>query len=150
MTKCIHCDESFRIDKNRKSFCSRSCAASYSNLRRTRFKKPPNHCITCGTETRNKFCSYSCFGKSIQIGPDARRTNRNERAAAYRAKVRNQTPSDANKEKIIKLNEEIGNYEADNDAIEYSLKGYQTDIENFVGAGDKIVKLNGLKKISLN
>jgi len=51
----------------------------------------------------------------------------------------------ANKEKIIKLNEEIGNYEADNDAIEYSLKGYQTDIENFVGAGDKIVKLNNLK-----
>jgi len=55
----------------------------------------------------------------------------------------------ANKEKIAKLNNEIGNYEADNDAIGYSLKGYQKDLEDCVGAGDKLVKLNNLKgKIS--
>ena len=55
----------------------------------------------------------------------------------------------ANKEKIAKLDAEVGNYEADNDAIGYSLKGYQKDQEELIGAGDKLVKLNNLKgKIS--
>ena len=55
----------------------------------------------------------------------------------------------SNKEKIIKLNTEIDNYESDNDAINYSLKGHQKDLENYIGVGDKLVKLNNLKgKIS--
>jgi len=55
----------------------------------------------------------------------------------------------ANKEKIAKLNTEIGNYDADNDAIGYSLNGHQKDQEELIGAGDKLVKLNNLKgKIS--
>jgi len=54
-----------------------------------------------------------------------------------------------NKEKIAKLNTEIDNYEADNDAIGYSLKGHQKNQEEVFGAGDKLVKLNNLKgKIS--
>jgi DNA repair exonuclease SbcCD ATPase subunit len=55
----------------------------------------------------------------------------------------------ANKEKIAKLNTEIDNYEADNDAIGYGLKGHQKDQEELIGADDKLVKLNNLKgKIS--
>ena len=55
----------------------------------------------------------------------------------------------ANKEKIAKLDTEIGNYLVDNDTIEYSLKGHQKDQEDLIGAGDKLVKLNNLKgKIS--
>ena len=51
----------------------------------------------------------------------------------------------ANKEKIANLDKEIANYEADTCAIEYSLKGHQKDLEEVVGAGDKLVKLNNLK-----
>jgi DNA repair exonuclease SbcCD ATPase subunit len=55
----------------------------------------------------------------------------------------------ANKEKIAKLNTEIDNYEANNSAIEYSLKGNQKDQEELIGAEEKLVKLNNLKgKIS--
>ena len=55
----------------------------------------------------------------------------------------------ANKEKIAKLNTEIDNYEADNDAIGYSLKGHQKDQEELIGATDKLKKLGNLKgKIS--
>ena len=55
----------------------------------------------------------------------------------------------ANKQKIAKLNTEIDNYEADNDAIGYSLKGHQKDQEELIGATDKLKKLGNLKgKIS--
>jgi DNA repair exonuclease SbcCD ATPase subunit len=55
----------------------------------------------------------------------------------------------SNKEKIIKLNTEIDNYEVDNTAINYSLKGHQKDLEDYVGASDKLRKLGNLKgKIS--
>jgi len=55
----------------------------------------------------------------------------------------------ANKQKIAKLNTEIDNYEADNDAIGYSLKGHQKDQEELIGATDKLRKLGNLKgKIS--
>jgi DNA repair exonuclease SbcCD ATPase subunit len=55
----------------------------------------------------------------------------------------------SNKEKIIKLNCEIDNYEVDNTATNYSLRSHQKDLEDCVGAGDKLVKLNNLKgKIS--
>ena len=54
-----------------------------------------------------------------------------------------------NKQKIAKLNTEIDNYEADNDAIGYSLKGHQKDQEELIGATDKLRKLGNLKgKIS--
>ena len=44
---------------------------------------------------------------------------------------------------------EIDNHDSDNDAINYSLKGYQKDLEDYVGASDKLRKLGNLKgKIS--
>lgn len=55
----------------------------------------------------------------------------------------------ANKEKIARLDREISNYESDNDAINYSLKGHQKDLENHVGSDNKLQELNNLRgKIS--
>jgi DNA repair exonuclease SbcCD ATPase subunit len=51
----------------------------------------------------------------------------------------------ANKEKIVNLNKEIGNYESDNYSITISLGDRQKDLEEVNGADDKLVKLNNLK-----
>ena len=54
-----------------------------------------------------------------------------------------------NNRKISDLMTEIDNYESDNDAVNYSLKGHQKDLEDYVGASDKLRKLGNLKgKIS--
>ena len=55
----------------------------------------------------------------------------------------------SNKEKIIKLNYEIDNYEVDNTATNYSLRSHQKDLEDYTGATEKLRKLGNLKgKIS--
>ena len=55
----------------------------------------------------------------------------------------------SNKEKIIKLNYEIDNYEVDNTDTNYSLRSHQKDLEDYVGVSDKLRKLGNLKgKIS--
>ena len=51
----------------------------------------------------------------------------------------------ANKEKIAKLDAEIGIYMLDNGKIEESIFGYTKEQEEVIGAGDKLVKLNNLK-----
>jgi len=55
----------------------------------------------------------------------------------------------ANKEKIINLDNEVGNYMNTNEDLEGQIKTLQVDIEELQGVGDKLVKLNNLKgKIS--
>ena len=55
----------------------------------------------------------------------------------------------ANKEKIAKLDNEIGSYMTDNSVIEEGIFKYTKEQEEVIGAGDKLVKLNNLKgKIS--
>jgi len=55
----------------------------------------------------------------------------------------------ANKEKIINLDDEVGNYMNTNEDLEGQIKTLQVDIEELQGVGDKLVKLNNLKgKIS--
>ena len=55
----------------------------------------------------------------------------------------------SNKEKIIKLNYEIDNYEVDNTDTNYSLRCHQKDLEDYTGATEKLRKLGNLKgKIS--
>jgi DNA repair exonuclease SbcCD ATPase subunit len=55
----------------------------------------------------------------------------------------------SNKQKISKLNNEIDNYDVDNGTLGHNLKEHQKNLEDYVGAGDKLVKLNNLKgKIS--
>jgi DNA repair exonuclease SbcCD ATPase subunit len=54
-----------------------------------------------------------------------------------------------NNRKISDLMTEISNHDADNDAINYSVKGYQKDLEYYIGATEKLRKLGNLKgKIS--
>ena len=56
---------------------------------------------------------------------------------------------DSNKEKIIKLDEEVVHYMKQNTILENDIQRHTKDQESFIGAGDKLVKLNNLKgKIS--
>ena len=56
---------------------------------------------------------------------------------------------DANNQKINKLDEEVVHYMNQNSILEEGIQRYTKDQENFIGAGDKLVKLNNLKgKIS--
>ena len=56
---------------------------------------------------------------------------------------------DSNKEKIIKLDEEVVHYMKQNTILENGIQRHTKDQESFIGAGDKLVKLNNLKgKIS--
>ncbi len=55
----------------------------------------------------------------------------------------------ANKEKIAKLDAEVGIYIVENAKTEESIFGYTKEQEEVIGAGDKLVKLNNLRgKIS--
>jgi DNA repair exonuclease SbcCD ATPase subunit len=55
----------------------------------------------------------------------------------------------ANKEKISNLDSEVVHYMDQNTILEESIQRYTEDQEHFIGAGDKLVKLNNLKgKIS--
>tara|TARA_B100000003_G_scaffold45709_1_gene39566 strand:+ start:1182 stop:2459 length:1278 start_codon:yes stop_codon:yes gene_type:complete len=56
---------------------------------------------------------------------------------------------DANNQKIDKLDEEVAHYMEQNTTLEEAVTRHTKDQENFIGAGDKLVKLNNLKgKIS--
>ena len=56
---------------------------------------------------------------------------------------------DANNRKIDKLDEEVAHYMEQNTTLEEAVTRHTKDQENFIGAGDKLVKLNNLKgKIS--
>jgi DNA repair exonuclease SbcCD ATPase subunit len=51
----------------------------------------------------------------------------------------------SNKEKIAKLDTEVGNYMVDNSVIEEGIHKFQKEQEEVIGAEDKLVKLNNLK-----
>jgi len=56
---------------------------------------------------------------------------------------------DANNQKINKLDEEVVHYMNQNSILEEGVQRHTKDQENFIGAGDKLVKLNNLRgKIS--
>ena len=56
---------------------------------------------------------------------------------------------DSNKAKINKLDDEVAHYMEQNSILEKGIERQTKDQENFIGAGDKLVKLNNLKgKIS--
>lgn len=64
---CKHCDKTFEVPQSytkrgQGSFCSRSCAASYNNLKRPLIE---HSCLNCNTtftskSTKALFCSDSC------------------------------------------------------------------------------------------
>lgn len=78
---CKHCGKSLPYEDRHKKFCNSSCAATYSNLRRTRkypvkeiidennnitFIRDRGNCLNCGKPLQNnqkKFCNAQCQGQ---------------------------------------------------------------------------------------
>lgn len=103
--RCAHCQKALAYEQRSNKFCSQSCAATHNNTGRVRVQ--PYECAAgCGTLIKTgKYCSSKCSG-------DARRKYTPEEAAAvrknrvrevsanYRAKLRDQTPLDADRAAI--------------------------------------------------
>src|SRR6478735_326613 len=61
LAKPKHCQNclsplSYADASAKKTFCNRSCSASFNNKQRA----TPNSCVQCGNDCRNKFCSRNC------------------------------------------------------------------------------------------
>ena len=87
---CKQCNIILPQSKKSNRFCSRSCAATFNNTikpKRTKVIKPPKH------PREPKY-------KTEEERKEAGRMIRNEASANYRAKLRNQTPSDADRKAI--------------------------------------------------
>lgn len=86
----------------RRNFNIKNYSDSKSNI------KKRNKCLSCGEETHNKkYCSLSCFHKSlVKDTPEhVRRAMKRESWQRYQAKKLNQTPPDADLDKIRKIYE---------------------------------------------
>ena len=89
-------------------FCSRSCAAKHNNKGVRRHGKGPNQCLKCGEPTKNaqrKFCCQSCASLYYKPTPTEEERKRNQRHwfMKYYTKKKNQTPADADMDKIKKI-----------------------------------------------
>ena len=89
-------------------FCSRSCAAKHNNKGVRRHGKKPTvrECLRCSKETTNsKFCSHSCCSLYHRPTPTEEERKRNQRHwfMKYYTKKKNQTPADADMDKIKKI-----------------------------------------------
>lgn len=108
LVTCPNCYTTFE-SKSKKKFCNQSCAASFNNRGVRRHGLAPTKCVICGSTTgdsKRKYCSISCLSKSkIKYHSedelkDAVRKQTREYSAAYRAKLRKQTPPDADRKAI--------------------------------------------------
>ncbi len=106
---CVHCDSVLPQDKKNNKFCSRSCSASFNNAGTPKRVAKTHNCPQCGTivKTNNgKYCSPGCYDihrrkyKTPEEKHEATRKKVREVSAIYRAKVRNQTPEDADRNAI--------------------------------------------------
>lgn len=104
-TFCKQCGDKLPRKKKNNKFCSSSCAATFNNTGRE--KVPRYKCLYCDTMIKQgKYCSNSCSSKSkvkyfTEEEREAVRKRRNcEVSANYRAKVKNQTPPDADRKAI--------------------------------------------------
>lgn len=117
--KCLQCNAD--IFKPKK-FCNSSCAASFNNSVKPKRIAKTHECPGCGIETKNitgKYCTKDCYIRSIKkYTPEeaklVRKQLNREVSANYRARVRNQTPSEADRKAIKEfyINCPIG-YEVD-------------------------------------
>jgi hypothetical protein len=105
--KCKFCDQSIEYRKRSNNFCSSSCSASFNNrgVRRHGQTHLRNICLQCSSPCRHTFCSITCFGKYNTKYTEEERKNidrskRREVSANYRARVRNQTPVNADRKAI--------------------------------------------------
>lgn len=107
-SKCLHCG----VTTPNPKFCSRSCSASYTNRGIRKHGNPPNNCLVCGALTKNakrKYCSAKCSGIGVGAARKTWSTEEERKALqrhwfmSYYTKKRNQTPPDADPEKIREI-----------------------------------------------
>lgn len=107
-TYCKQCGTMLQFEKKKNTFCSQSCSASSNNIGRTRIIK--HKCQQCDTliHPNKKFCSTQCSGEarrkySSEELVQVRKTRAREISAAYRARLREQTPPDADRKAITEF-----------------------------------------------
>lgn len=101
---CLHCSKKTSNLK----FCSRSCSASFNNKGIRRHGNASNNCLICGQKTkscREKYCSIKCSAESQRknISDDVRKRKQRYDFMKYYTKKLNQTPVDADFEKIKQI-----------------------------------------------
>lgn len=106
MKTCLQCNATIE-SKWAKKFCDSSCAASFNNTGRRRHGNPMPTCLCCGKENkdpRRKYCSIECNAKHKTFRTAEERANINRfNVMCYYMKRKNQTPEDADMEKIKEI-----------------------------------------------
>lgn len=103
-TFCKNCGTKLPRQKKNNKFCSSSCSAVYNNTGREKVAK--YKCLCCDSLIKQgKFCSHECSGKHRVKYTDEERELANKQrnrevSANYRAKLREQTPDDADRAAI--------------------------------------------------
>lgn len=101
---CQHCNHILPRVKRKNKFCNSSCAASFNNAAAPKRIAKMHDCPQCGKETKvadGKYCSNECYDfhrrkyKTPEELVEAKRKNGRAVSANYRARLRNQTPEDA-------------------------------------------------------
>lgn len=106
---CAHCNSVLPQDKKNNKFCSRSCSASFNNSSFPKRVAKTHRCPQCETTVKTnvgKYCSPECYDihrrkyKTPKEKQDAIRKKVRAISANYRARVRGQTPPDADLKRI--------------------------------------------------
>jgi 5-methylcytosine-specific restriction endonuclease McrA len=106
---CTQCNKVLPQEKKNNKFCSRSCSASFNNTATPKRIAKTHDCPQCGTHVKTnegKYCSTECYDihrrkyKTLEEQKEAIRKKVREVSANYRAKVRDQTPPDADRAAI--------------------------------------------------
>jgi 5-methylcytosine-specific restriction endonuclease McrA len=103
--RCVHCSKVIEYEQRSNKFCSQSCAAKHSNTGRVRVQA---YACAAGCSTMiktGKYCSSKCAGDARRkYTPEeaavVRKNRVREVSANYRAKLRDQTPHDADRDAI--------------------------------------------------
>lgn len=101
---CGHCNTMLPRNKRKNKFCNSSCAAKVNNVIAPKRSPVMHNCPQCNKETKTaegKYCSPVCYDthrrkyKTKEEAVEAKRKGTRAVSANYRAKLRRQTPADA-------------------------------------------------------
>jgi 5-methylcytosine-specific restriction endonuclease McrA len=101
---CSHCNTVLPQSKKRNKFCNSSCAAKHNNVVVPKRIAAVHNCPQCNKEikkSKGKYCSTECYDihrrkyKTKEEALEAKRKKVRAVSANYRAKLRGQTPPDA-------------------------------------------------------
>ncbi len=109
---CQHCNNMLPRKKKKNKFCDSSCAATHNNTVAPKRQAATHNCPNCNKEIKNlegKYCSTECYQfhrkkyKTDEERSDAVRKSVRAVSANYRARLRNQTPPEADLVAIKKM-----------------------------------------------